>query len=247
MFGKWHKACDITGSMRVLLAEDDDHLRASISRGLRHHAYAVDSAVDGEAALLEAAANEYDAIVLDVLMPLRDGLSVCRELRRRGNHVPVLMLTARDAVEDRIAGLDAGADDYLPKPFAFGELLARLRALLRRRPQIIPPVIVVADLRVDTRAQVVTRGTREIRLTAKEYAFLEYLARNGGRVVSRSELVAHVWDENHEPDSNLIDVYVSRLRRKVDGNNGVRLIHVRRAAGIVLGATQAAPDRDVET
>jgi two-component system copper resistance phosphate regulon response regulator CusR len=229
--------------MRILLAEDDDHLRASISRGLRHHAYAVDTVADGAAALVQAAVNDYDAIVLDVLMPRRDGLAVCRELRRRGNHVPVLMLTARDAVDDRIAGLDSGADDYLPKPFAFGELLARLRALLRRRAQVIPPTIAVADLRVDTRAQTVTRGTRTIRLTAKEYAFLEYLARNAGRVVSRTELAAHVWDDNHEPDSNLLDVYVSRLRRKIDGNRQTPLLHVRRAAGILL-AEPATDDDD---
>jgi two-component system copper resistance phosphate regulon response regulator CusR len=149
------------------------------------------------------------------------------------------MLTARDAVDDRIAGLDSGADDYLPKPFAFGELLARLRAILRRRAQVIPPTIVVGDLRVDTRAQTVTRGTRPIRLTAKEYAFLEYLARNAGRVVSRTELAAHVWDENHEPDANLLDVYVSRLRRKIDGNQATALVHVKRAAGIMLAELRA--------
>jgi two-component system copper resistance phosphate regulon response regulator CusR len=202
----------------------------------------VDTVADGDAALAQASVNEYDAIVLDVLMPHRDGLAVCRELRRKGNHVRVLMLTARDAVDDRIAGLDSGADDYLPKPFAFGELLARLRALLRRRAEVVPPVVAVADLRVDTQTQTVTRGSRPIRLTAKEYAFLEYLARNAGRVVSRTELAEHVWDDNHEPDSNLLDVYVSRLRRKIDGGEAIQLLHVRRAAGIVLAVPHPGVD-----
>jgi two-component system OmpR family response regulator len=221
--------------MRLLLAEDDELLGASLARGLREHAYAVDLVADGDAALVQAAVTDYDAIVLDVLMPRRDGIEVCRELRRRGEHTPILLLTAVEGVEDRIVGLDAGADDYLTKPFAFGELLARLRALLRRRSRdVLPPVIAVADLEVDTRRQRAHRGGRPIALTAKEYAFLEYLARHAGRVVSRAELTAHVWDENHDPAANLVDVYISRLRRKVDGGAARPLVHTRRGAGVLL-------------
>jgi two-component system copper resistance phosphate regulon response regulator CusR len=232
----WSHA-EIAGTtMRILLAEDDDRLRSLLARGLREHAYAVDAVADGAAAMSQVAVHDYDAVVLDVLLPERDGLEVCREVRRRGIHVPVLMLTARDAVRDRVAGLDAGADDYLTKPFAFDELLARLRALLRRRGEVLPDTITIADLQVDTRRQLVRRGGRVIPLAAKEYAFIEYLARNSGRVVSRAELAAHVWDDNHDPMSNLIDVYVSRLRRKVDGGEAVALMHVRRGAGILLGA-----------
>ncbi|HEU5183100.1 MAG TPA: response regulator transcription factor, partial [Gemmatimonadaceae bacterium] len=211
--------------MRLLLAEDDPQLREALARGLREQTFAVDTVADGEHAVIQAAVHGYDAIVLDVLMPRRDGLEVCRELRNRGSHVPILLLTARDAVEDRIAGLDAGADDYLTKPFAFGELLARIRALLRRRGEVIPSTIVVGDLIVDTRRHVVTRGGRAIPLTAREYVFLNYLARNAGRVVSRAELTAHVWDENHDPMSNVLDVYLSRLRRKIDGDEAATLLH----------------------
>jgi DNA-binding response OmpR family regulator len=220
--------------VRILLAEDDVQLRESVARGLREGSYAVDETGSGDDALYRTAINDYDAIILDVLMPGRDGIAVCRELRRRGSHVPILMLTARDAVEDKIAGLDAGADDYLTKPFEFGELLARLRALLRRRGEVLPGELVVGDLVIDTARHVVHRGERDIPLTAKEYAFLEYLARNTGRVVTRAELSAHVWDENHDPFSNLIDVYVSRLRRKIDGGEAVGLFSTRRGVGYML-------------
>lgn len=222
--------------MRLLLAEDDEQLGASLARGLREQAYAVDVVTDGDAAVVQAAVTDYDAVILDVLMPRRDGIDVCRELRRRGGHTPILLLTAVDGVEDRITGLDAGADDYLTKPFAFGELLARLRALLRRRPrEVLPPVLVVDDLEVDTRRQRARRAGHGIDLTAKEYAFLEYLARHAGRVVSRAELTAHLWDDNHDPAANLLDVYVSRLRRKVDGGASRPLVHTRRGAGVLLG------------
>lgn len=230
--------------MRVLLAEDDQQLRDAVARGLREHAFAVDAVGNGDDAIVTAAVNEYDAIVLDILMPGRDGLEVCRELRRRGHHTPILLLTARDAVDDRITGLDAGADDYLIKPFAFGELLARLRALLRRGGlSMVASTIVIGDLHVDTRRQTVRRGARDLSLTAKEYAFLEYLARNAGRVVSRTELATHVWDDNHDPASNLIDVYVSRLRRKIDGGAASALMHTRRGAGVMLANGDAA-DRE---
>ena len=233
--------------MRILLAEDDHQLRDTIARGLREHAFAVDAVGDGDAAVSHAAVNEYDAAVLDIMMPRRSGIAVCQELRRRGNGLPILLLTARDSVEDKIAGLDAGADDYLTKPFAFGELLARLRALTRRRGTVLPATLVVGDLEVDTRRQTARRGTREIPLTAKEYAFVEHLARNAGRLVSRTELVSHVWDENHEPMANVIDVYVSRLRRKIDGGESKPLLQIRRGAGIMLAADRVddQPDEDL--
>lgn len=219
--------------MRLLLAEDDPYLSAMLSKGLREHAYAVDVVADGDAAVVQAAVNEYDLVVLDVMMPRRDGFAVCRELRRRGSVAPVLMLTARDALADKIEGLDAGADDYLAKPFEFAELLARLRALLRRAREIRETEIVVADLVVDTRGQTARRGGALLPLTTKEYALLEYLARNAGRVVGRAEISGHVWDENHDPLSNAIEVCINRLRRKVDGGRSP-LIHTRRGAGYLL-------------
>jgi DNA-binding response OmpR family regulator len=229
--------------MRILLAEDDRQLREAIARGLREASYAVDDAPDGDRALFLAAVNEYDAIILDVVLPGRDGIQVCREIRRKGSHAPILMLTARDTVEDKITGLDAGADDYLTKPFDFGELLARLRALVRRRGDVLPAEIVVADLVVDTRRHTARRGRRDIVLTTKEYALLEHLVRNAGRIVTRAEINAHVWDDNHDPFSNLIDVYVSRLRRKVDGGENLALISTRRGVGYMIAgpATGSSP------
>jgi two-component system copper resistance phosphate regulon response regulator CusR len=170
------------------------------------------------------------------MLPVKDGLEVCREIRRKGLHTPVLMLTARDTVDDKITGLDAGADDYLTKPFDFGELLARLRALVRRRGDVLPDHLTVGDLVVDTRRHAARRGTREIALTTKEYALLEHLVRNAGRIVTRAEINAHVWDDNHDPFSNHIDVYVSRLRRKVDGGEAVAMISTRRGVGYMLAA-----------
>src|ERR1700741_3249666 len=202
--------------MRRLLVEDDARIARFVAKGLREQAYAVDVASTGEEALYYAAINSYDVVVLDVLIPAPDGFQVCRELRNTGKRMPILMLTARDAVEDRIEGLDRGADDYLTKPFEFGELLARLRALLRRPNELRPPKIVVGDLVLDTASQTAKRGNRSISLTTKEYALLEFLARNAGRVVGRSEIAEHVWDESFEPFSNLIEVYVNRLRRKID-------------------------------
>ena len=220
--------------MRILLVEDDAVIASSLSKGLREEAYAVDVATDGDAAVSQAAINPYDAIVLDVMLPKRDGFAVCRELRQRGLTTPVLMLTARDTVRDRITGLDTGADDYLTKPFEFGELLARLRALLRRGPALAPTVLRVADLEVDTRAQRAMRAGREVALTTREYALLEFLARNAGRVVGRAEISDHVWDDNYDPVSNLIESYINRLRRKLDAPGLPPLIHTRRGAGYVL-------------
>jgi two-component system copper resistance phosphate regulon response regulator CusR len=229
--------------MRLLLVEDEARMARFIARGLREQAYAVDLVADGEAALYQLAVNTYDAVILDVMIPSKDGFEVCRELRSQGSRLPVLMLTARDAVEDRIAGLDTGADDYLTKPFAFGELLARLRALLRRGSELRPDVIEVADLRIDTRGQRARRAGRPLGLTVKEYALLEYLARNEGRVVGREEIAEHVWDETFDPFSNLIEVYINRLRRKVDDSFSAPLIYTRRGAGYVLRATpEEGPD-----
>jgi DNA-binding response OmpR family regulator len=225
--------------VRLLLAEDDRQLRESIARGLREASYAVDDAPDGGKALFLAAVNEYDAIILDVVLPVRDGFDVCREIRRKGVHAPILMLTARDSVDDKITGLDAGADDYLTKPFDFGELLARLRALVRRRGDVLPMELSVGDLVVDTKKHLARRGDRIIELTTKEYALLEHLVRNAGRIVTRAEINGHVWDDNHDAFSNLIDVYVSRLRRKVDGGERTPLISTRRGVGYMISAPNA--------
>lgn len=220
--------------MKVLLAEDDQRIANFIIKGLRENAYAVDAAADGEDALYQAAINTYDVIILDVMMPVKDGFAVCRELRESGVKTPVLMLTARDAIDDKISGPDYGADDYLTKPFEFGELLARLRALLRRSGEIRPPKIVIEDLEINTTAQTVRRGKNEISLTTKEYTLLEYLAREKGKVVGRAEIAEHVWDESFDAFSNLIEVYVNRLRSKMDEGYDVQLIHTRRGAGYIL-------------
>jgi len=222
--------------MRVLLVEDDPDMAGFIARGLGEQAYAVDAVASGDAALERAAATPYDAIVLDVMIPPPDGLAVCRQLRRDGVDAPILMLTARDAVSNRVDGLDAGADDYLVKPFEFAELLARLRALLRRRGTPRDAVLEIADLRIDTRSHRVTRGGAELALTTKEYALLEYLAVNAGRVMTREEIAEHVWNEAFDPFSNLIEVYIGRLRRIVDRDRAPKLIHTLRGAGYIVEA-----------
>ena len=221
--------------MRLLLAEDDAQLGRTLTKGLRQEAYAVDIVADGENAIHHALINEYDVIILDVMMPRRDGFSVCRELRRSGSRTPVLMLTARDTVADKITGLDAGGDDYLTKPFEFAELLARLRALLRRRTtDLLAADVRIGSLRVNMAAHTVDRAGRTIVLTAKEFALLAFLARHEGHVVSRAEICAHVWDDNHDPYSNAIEVYINRLRRKIDSVSDAPLIHTRRGAGYML-------------
>src|SRR4029077_19705162 len=222
--------------------EDDPRISNFVAKGLREQAYAVDVAANGEDALYQASINTYDLAILDVMIPAPDGFEVCRRLRQSGCRFPILMLTARDATDDRIHGLDTGADDYLTKPFDFGELLARLRALLRRSGELRPAKMSIDDLVLDTAAQTASRAGRTIPLTAKEYALLEYLVRNSGKVVGREEISEHVWDENFDPFSNLIEVYVNRLRRKVDDNSERPLIHTRRGAGYVLG-----PDDPVES
>jgi two-component system copper resistance phosphate regulon response regulator CusR len=223
--------------MRLLLVEDDEGIISFLEKGLREAKYALDLAQDGDDALYKAALNEYDAIILDIMIPGRDGLAVCRELRNLGSKVPVIMLTARDDVRDRVLGLDAGADDYLTKPFQVSELLARLRALMRRGPALKSTVIEVGDLLVDTSAQTVSRAGRTLALTAREYAVIEYLARNADRVVSRSELTEHVWDERYDSFSNVIDVHINHLRQKIDRESEQPLIHTRRGAGYILSTT----------
>jgi two-component system OmpR family response regulator len=220
--------------VRLLLVEDDAKLARAVSRGLRHEGFAVDEAADGEQALLEAAVWDYDAIVLDVLLPGRDGFEVCRALRERGCWAPVLMLTARGRAADRIGGLDAGADDYLVKPFDFGELLARLRALLRRAPAERPAELRVGDLVVDPATHGVTRAGTPVELSAREFAVLEYLARHPGEAVSRTRLIEHVWDRNFYGSANIVDVYVGYLRRKLEQPFDRPLIRTVRGVGYVL-------------
>ena len=223
--------------MRLLIVEDDPRLARVLARGLREEGYAVDAVETGEAAITQGVLVPYDAIVLDVMLPGRDGLDVVRTLRGRGVHTPVLLLTARDAVGDRIAGLDSGADDYLVKPFDFGELLARLRALLRR-PEVVQPMqVTVGNLVIDLASHVVTRGGETLVLTGKEFALLELFARNVNRVLTRAEIVAHVWDDNHDPLTNALEVYVNRLRGKIDRAPWPPLLHTRRGAGYVLSET----------
>jgi two-component system copper resistance phosphate regulon response regulator CusR len=222
--------------MRILVVEDEPDAAAMLAKGLREQSYAVDVAEDGVSALEQAYVNDYDVFILDVLLPRKSGLEVCRELRDGGTVAPILMLTARDGVPDRVAGLDAGADDYLPKPFHFDELLARVRALLRRGPALAPATLAIGDLLIDTRTHRVARAGRPIPLTAREYALLEYLARRMDDVVPRSAIIEHVWDGNYDSVSNLVEVYVQRLRRKIDDDHDHKLIRTRRGAGYTLTA-----------
>ncbi|HEY2431654.1 MAG TPA: response regulator transcription factor [Vicinamibacterales bacterium] len=221
--------------MRILLVEDEPSAARFIAKGLREATYAVDVAADGTSAAMQCQQNDYDAVVLDVMLPGRDGLSVCRELRASGSDVPVLMLTARDAIEARVEGLDAGADDYLTKPFDFRELLARLRALTRRdRRPLAPARLEAGDIAIDLPARRVFRRGEEISLTSREYALLEYLARHVGEVVGRADIAEHVWDEHYDPFSNVVDVYIQRLRRKLDEPGTTSAIRTRRGQGYQL-------------
>jgi two-component system, OmpR family, response regulator len=220
--------------MRILVVEDEVRMAALIRRGLSGEGIAADVAESGENALWMAQAHGYDAVVLDVMLPGLGGFETCRRLRAAGVWAPVLMLTARDAVEDRVAGLDSGADDYLVKPFAFAELLARLRALARRGDSERPAVLEVGDLRLDPATRLVARGSTEIRLSAKEFALLELFMRRPGQVLSRLHLLEHAWDFAYDNRSNVVDVYVRRLRRKVDEPFGCDSLETVRGAGYRL-------------
>jgi DNA-binding response OmpR family regulator len=222
--------------MRILVVEDDRKVGAFLQKGLREEQFAVDVCADGEEALERARLNPYDLIILDVMLPKKDGFAVCRELRRSANLVPILMLTAKDSVEDKVSGLSEGADDYLAKPFAFEELLARMRALLRRTRDYQPTAVRVGDLELDPARRQAVRAGRRISLTGKEYALLEYLMRNAGRVVTETMIIEHVWDMNYEGSSNVVSVYINYLRKKIDGGAAVKMIRTLRGHGYLLEA-----------
>ena len=230
--------------MRILVVEDEPVAATVLAKGLREHAYAVDVAGDGRSAFEHATVNDYDLMIVDVLLPGMNGLELCGRLRKDGVTAPILMLTARGEPDQRVEGLDAGADDYLPKPYHFPELLARVRALLRRGPALASVVLEVDDLRIDTRARRVERAGKLVLLTTKEYALLEYLARRRGEVVGRADIAEHVWDDSFDPMSNLIEVYIQRLRRKIDDGHPVRLIHTHRGAGYTLDILDAQDAED---
>jgi two-component system copper resistance phosphate regulon response regulator CusR len=221
--------------MRILLVEDDRELTDILTSGLREHHIEVVAAPDFAEGQRRAALGQFGVIILDVMLPGGDGFDLCRRIRSKGNQTPILMLTARGGVEDRVIGLEAGADDYLAKPFAFRELLARVRALSRRQPSIKEDKKVVADLEIDLRAREVKRGGVPIVLTAKEWDLLQLLAEKEGTVVTRTEITERVWDENHDPFTNVLEVLVRRLRRKIDDGFDLKLIHTIRGAGYRFG------------
>lgn len=220
--------------MRILLVEDDPDLAGFIQKGLREERFAVDLAHEGEEGLLMASTTPYDLLILDVMLPKLDGFTVCRRLRAAGNKTPILLLTARGTVDDRVTGLNIGADDYLTKPFAFAELLARIQALIRRSGPDQSPRLIVADLEVDPISHRVWRAGRELILTNKEYALLEYLLRNPDRVLTRTAIIEHVWDLHYDGMTNIVDVHIRALRTKVDREFSTPLIHTVRGIGYVL-------------
>ncbi len=222
--------------MKLLVVEDERRLAQIVAEGLREAGYMVDVALDGEQGQALAQRGQYDVIILDLMLPRRDGLEVCRELRRRQIDTAVLMLTARDTLEDKVRGLDCGADDYLTKPFEFPELLARVRSLLRRSTRGRSQVLTVADLEIDTAMHEVRRAGQRIRLTAKEYALLEYLAYNAGRVLTRDQILAHVWPSDYDGFSNTVDVFIRYLRRKIDDGREPKLIQTVIGSGYTLKA-----------
>ena len=220
--------------MRILVAEDERDLNEILCKKLRSEDYCVDGCFDGEEALDYLASVEYDAVILDIMMPKRNGLQVVEQLRRQGDHTPVLFLTARDSIDDRVTGLDAGADDYLVKPFAFDELLARLRVMTRKRGGERSNLFTIDDLTLDIRSKRVERGGVELKWSAKEYALLEYLIRNKGVVLSRIQIEENIWGFDYEGSSNIVDVYIRYLRRKIDKDHPTKLIHTIRGSGYVL-------------
>lgn len=221
-------------NLRILLAEDEKDLNTIITRKLTADGYCVDSCFDGEEAVDFLNYTDYDAVILDIMMPKIDGFGVLKYLRQKGNYTPVLFLTARDAVSDRVKGLDSGADDYLTKPFSFEELAARLRAMTRKKFGMTDNILKVGDLIMDTASHIVSRGEREIKLSAKEYHLLEYLMRNKGIVLSREKIENHIWNYDYEGGTNVVDVYVSYLRKKIDGDTKNKLIHTVRGSGYVI-------------
>jgi DNA-binding response OmpR family regulator len=221
--------------MRILVVEDYAPLRKAVAQGLKEAGYAVDAAVDGEEGLWYTESGTYDVIVLDLMLPGLDGLTLLKRLRKAGSATHILILTAKDTLEDRVKGLDLGADDYLVKPFAFEELLARVRALIRRKYEAKSPVIRVADLEIDTGRRTVFRAGEPIPLTAHEYALLEFLAMRAGRIVTRTDIWEHVYAFHSSPESNVVDVYIGYLRRKIERPGLPRLIHTRRGQGYLLG------------
>lgn len=227
--------------MRILIAEDQKDLNRIITKRLSAEGYSVDSCSDGEEALIYIEMAEYDGIILDIMMPKRDGLSVLHSLRKKGIGTPVLFLTARDAVEDRVLGLDSGADDYLVKPFAFDELIARIRAMTRKSAGNSSNIFSVADLVMDTASHTVTRGGKEIALSAKEFSLLEYLLRNKGHVLSRTMIENNLWNFDYSGGTNAVDVYIRYLRKKVDDGFEPKLIHTVRGCGYVLKENQVLP------
>lgn len=220
--------------MRILIAEDERDLNQLIKKRLKNAGYSVDACFDGEEVFDYLLCAEYDALVLDIMMPKMDGITVLKKLRREGNTLPVLLLTAKDSIEDRVTGLDAGADDYLVKPFSFDELLARVRALLRRQSEVRNPVLKLDDLVMDTASKTVQRGGKKLLLTSKEYALLEYLLRHQGQTLTRSQISDHVWNFDFDYDSNIVDMYIRYLRNKVDKPFPNKLIHTVRGFGYAM-------------
>ena len=227
--------------MRILVVEDDADLNELIRRRLKKEGYGADGCFDGEEALNYLSSADYDLMITDIMMPRQDGLSLVRQLRQQGNSMPVIFLSARDSVEDRVTGLDVGADDYLIKPFAFEELLARIRVLLRNPPQNRSAVLTVGDLTLDQDTREVRRGSQKITLSSREFSLLRYMMLNSGIVLSRSTLEEHIWDFDYSGSSNVIDVYIRYLRKKLDEGRTPKLIHTVRGAGYVLRAEEPAP------
>ena len=223
--------------MRILVVEDDKKVAGFIKKGLSEEQYAVDVFYHGEDGAFWAAENEYDLIILDIMLPKKNGFEVCRELRTKHIFTPVIMLTAKDTVDDKIRGLDVGADDYLSKPFSFGELLARVRALLRRTQEYKTPSLTIADLELNPATRKVSRAGKEISLTGKEYALLEYFLRHQGHVLSETRIVEHVWDMNYDPSTNVVNVYIHHLRNKIEKGFSKKLIHTIRGVGYVMKET----------
>jgi two-component system, OmpR family, copper resistance phosphate regulon response regulator CusR len=226
--------------MHLLLIEDEQEAALMIAKGLRQDSHTVDVAADGQSGLERVSSSAYDLIVLDIRLPFKDGWEVCRELRKSGLQIPILMLTASGSYQDRVKGLDLGADDYLVKPFDLDELLARVRALLRRRPLLQNPVLKEDTLEIDTRSKTVRRAGQFVRVTAKEYALLECLARDADTLLNRETISERVWNEPYDPFSNLIEEYIKRLRKKIDIEGQKPLIHARRGEGYILTAKEFA-------